>query len=163
MNAINRSVHQEFFLHWLKSTIDKQVPHEVFGFYGWWQVCDSLVSFLPYFKGPEILPTVTGELGNQQLWWCSPYAPVPRQAWLCASVSPKSQEPSALRCLSALVQKELNNKSWSTTLLEFRDEEIFGGCLAPVWLPKWIALLLAWRDTDPSELLQNCFLEGFTL
>lgn len=102
-------------------------------------------------------------LGSQKLWWCSPYAPVPRQAWMCTSISPKSQEPLTLCCLSALVQKELNNKSWSTTLLEFRDKGISGDCLGPIWLPKWIALLLVWRDTGPSELLQNSFLEGSTL
>lgn len=76
------------------------------------------------------------KLGNQKLWWCSPYAPVPRQAWMCTSISPKSQEPLALCCLSALVQKELNNKSWSTPLLEFRDKGIFGACLVPIGLPQ---------------------------
>lgn len=103
-----------FCFHWLKSTAEEQFPDKVLGFQGWCQVCRSLISSMLYIKGPKFLPAVTGKLGNKELPWCSPYAPIFRQAWTCTSISPNSWESLYLCSLSALVQKELNNKSWCT-------------------------------------------------
>lgn len=97
------------------SAVDfNQCPDKVLGFQGWGQVCRSLISSMLYIKGPKFLPAVTGKLGNKKLLWCSPYAPIFRQAWTCTSISPNSWESLYLCSLSALVQKELNNKSWCT-------------------------------------------------
>lgn len=115
-----------FPLHWLKSTAEKQFPDKVFGFQSWCQVCRSLISSMLYIKGLKFLPAVTGKLGNKKLPWCSPYAPISRQAWTCISISPDSCESLSLCSLSALVQKELNNKSWCSTKLEFKDKGTFG-------------------------------------
>lgn len=148
MDVITKSVHRRFFVlfcfHWLKSTAEEQFPDKVLGFQGWCQVCRSLISSMLYIKGPKFLPAVTGKLGNKKPPRCSPYAPIFRQAWTCTSISPNSWESLYLCSLSALVQKELNNKSWCTIQLEFKDKGTFGGCLGLVWLPKLIALLLMW-------------------
>lgn len=90
----------------------------------------------------------------------------------CAGAVLTHQSPNRLECASAFPKSArspwlcaacLKRKCWTTALLEFGAKGIFGVCLGPIWLPKWIALLLAWRDTGASEPLQSSLLEGSTL
>lgn len=152
MNAINNQ---------LKSPTEKQVPHKVLGFYGWCQVCRSHESFMLCIEGAEFLLTVTGELGDWRLWWCSSSAPAPRQARMSTSIFSKCQERVALWCLSALAQKELNSDSWSTTLLEFKDKGIVEGFHFPN------VLLCSWPEGTlralTDQLSGRLCITGFTI